>query len=500
MKNKQLKTTYSSLLALIFGAILTLSFSPIAIAICAFISVCGFFYLLENSTKLKKKLLIGYLYGVGFFATSISWVYVSIYAFSQSLLLAIFLSLLFIIVLSIFFLIFSLLAHICTVTLSPHRVLLYPVIWVILELGRTFLFTGFPWVLLGYSQTHNFLSAYASIGSVYLVSFAVCFIAILFNELVATFWHKRIKKACFFSFGILITLLLAFLLSHITWTVPAGSKKSVNLIQGNYVQEEKWDPQMLQKIINYYYQATDKNSADLIFWPENAIPTFKPYIEPFLQQINELGKAHNNAILVGTVALNKQDQYFNSAFVYGNGSGHYYKHHLVPFGEYYPFAKWLEPLMQHFSIPMSSFTKGQEIQPLLDMNGISVALYICYESAYPTELRAQLQNADLIGIISDDAWFGDSLAPWQHLEIAQMRAIETGRYVIQATNNGVTAIINPKGEITKHLPQNTQAILSGYITPMKGNTIWLLYGLYPLFALMLMFIAISVLTRFFNRR
>ncbi|WP_119343281.1 apolipoprotein N-acyltransferase [Facilibium subflavum] len=488
------------LLSFLAGALLTCAFAPINYPLAAFVSLCSFFYLLNIAQNLKRKTLLGYVYGIGFFATSVSWVYVSISTFSQSSTLGILLTALFIIILSLFFIIFVLLSAIAKTPIQ--RMLIYPVAWGVIELARTKLFTGFPWVLLGYTQTDSFLASYASIGGVYLVSFIVCLISVCLSEILLQFKqfkNQRIQRINKTTLILSITLavipiIAGIFINKITWTHPVGKSKTVRIIQGNYVEYQKWDPTRLQHIMRYYYQVTRNNPADLIFWSENSIPTFKPYITSYLKAVDEMAKAQDSAVLVGTVDVNAKSQYFNSAFVYGNGYGHYYKHHLVPFGEYYPFEYLLSPFMQYFNIPMSSFTKGQEIQPLLDMDGVLVALFICYESAYPFEVRAQLQNAHLIAIISDDAWFGNSLAPWQHAQIAQMRAIETGRFVVQSTNNGVSLIINPKGQVIAQLPRNKQSILSGKITPMAGQTFWMQYGIYPFVFISLLFIILSLLS------
>ena len=465
----------STILALSAGAMLMLSFAPIGFSLFAFISLILLLQILHKQQLTRQSLWLGYCYGIGFFSSSISWIYVSIHAFSQSVFLGITLTIVFILFLSLFFLVFGFFYIKLKNSYFVYRILLLPVTWLILELLRTHLFTGFPWVLLGYSQTHTFLSSFAPIGSVFLVGFVVCFIVICLSEIINHIFQLRIVISLIST--IIICLLIAVSLQQIKWTHSDGIEKSVSILQGKFIQNQKWDPSMLQTIINYYYTTTKDNLADLVFWPENSISTFKTFIEPFLQQVEDLGDTQKSAILVGTVASNSEDQYFNSAFVYGLGSGHYYKHNLVPFGEYFPFAYFIEPFIAYFNIPMSSFNKGDEVQPLLKMNGLSVALFICYEIAYPSEVFSQLQNADLIVVISDDAWFGNSLAPWQHEEISQMRAIETGRYLIQATNNGITSIINPQGKVVASLPRNEQGVLKGKVYAMKGQTLWMTYGL-----------------------
>ncbi|MFZ9036178.1 MAG: apolipoprotein N-acyltransferase [Francisellaceae bacterium] len=477
-----------SALILLTGALLTLSFAPFYIWPFAVVSPLIFFILLSRHKNLSGFLVTGLLYGIGFFATSVSWIYVSIHLFSQSPLLSIAITAVFVLVMSLFFMLFALIAY-YTRTLKLNRALTYPVAWTLLELIRGHLFTGFPWVLIGYGFTDTWFSGYAVIGSVYLVSFISVFITTLLLALMAP--KQSLKTRLFCLFAIFVLTLIGFMLKQHNWTQKNSKALSVSLIQGDYVLSQKWNPEMLQTIIDYYYTATQDNPADLIFWSENAIPTYRPYISPFLRQINTLGNSEDSAILVGTIDVNSKNQYFNAALVYGKGSGKYYKHHLVPFAEYYPFSRLISPFMRYFNIPMSDFTAGEKIQPLLEMNGISVALFICYEIAYPKEVRDQLQNAGLIAVISDDAWFGNSLAPWQHLEISQMRAIENGRFVLQTTNNGITAIIDPKGQITARLKPNTQDILHGKVYSYHGKTPWLYLGMIPLYCLMILFLVIA---------
>jgi len=479
------------IVAILCGGLLTTAFAPINFSLSAFIALFGFFCLLNKYNRLKIQLLFGFLFGLGFFSTSVSWIYISIYAFSQSNTLGIGLTVIFILILSLFPMTFVLLGYLFTKNAPLQKILLYPVFWVTTELLRTLLFTGFPWVLLGYSQTNNFLASYAKVGSVFLVSFVVCFIAILITHILLN--YRKIREVTICCITIILCLIFGLWLNNVDFTKPQGNAKTVSIIQGNYIQGQKWDQAMLETIINYYYTTTEQQQSELIFWPENSIPTFKPLITGFLNKIDRLAKQKNSAVLVGTVGVNGYNQYFNSAFVYGNGTGHYYKHHLVPFGEYYPFPFLIGPFMHYFDIPMSSFTKGDEIQPLIEMSGIKIAMFICYESAYPFELRQQLQNAEAIVITSDDAWFGNSLAPWQHEQIAQMRAIETGRFVIQATNNGMTSIINQYGKVTGRLPYNQQSVLTGTVESIEGHTPWLQYGLLPLCLILLSCIIIALI-------
>ena len=473
--------------AMFFGAILTLSLSPIKISIAAFISCISFFILLKKYTTVKSNIIIGYFYGLGFFITSISWIYNSIFLFTESIFVSSCITGSFILILSLFFSFFSCLTIIFTNRTDYSIILSYPVIWVFMELIRSFLCTGFPWVLLGYSQTNNFIGSYAKFGSVFLVGFITCLISSLVMLIMHDF--KKIK----YYIIIFLILILGELINLKDFTKHSDERKSVTIVQGNYKQNNKWDPDKLNDIMNYYYDATLNNPANLIFWPEASIPAFKKDVKKFLEKLNNLGISNNSAILLGILDNNRRGEYFNAAFTYGNASGIYYKIHLVPFGEYYPSFFFLNFFALYLNIPTPNFSQGQSSQrSYVIMDNIKVAPFICYEISYPFMVRNRSKSSNLIALLSDDGWFGNSLAPWQHEEISQMRAIETGRYLIQATNNGITSIINPKGEIIDRIEQDTQGVLKGTIYPMKGYTPWSKYGTLLLNGIILIFMLSNI--------
>lgn len=463
-----------SILALISGAILTFAFAPFELSALAQFSLAILFSLIYRSNSLKQKTLLGFIFGLGFFGTSVSWVYVSVALFSQSIMVAVIATSAFVLILSCFTALFGFLAGLCVKSLR-QMLWIYPCLWVLIEILRSYIFTGFPWVLVGYSQVNYSLGSLASIGSVYLVSYFTALIA----STVTVCLRKEIK---FTEVVYAITLIAIFqigamLINNIQWTTPNGKEKTITLVQANFVQDEKWDISTLDKMLPYYYQTLKSYPSDLMFWSENSIPTFKYQSQGFFDEINRVALKQNTAVLVGTVDLKANQRYTNHIFVLGKGSGSYDKHHLVPFGEYFPMASLIQPIMSNFEL--SNFSAGARIQPLMDMNGVSVAGIICFESAYATQVRAQLQDAQLLAVITDDAWFGKSLAPWQHIEIAKMRAIETGRYVVQASNDGITGIIRPNGKILQTIPPYQQAVLVGALLPMQGHTPWVMLGLWP---------------------
>jgi len=221
--------------------------------------------------------------------------------------------------------------------------------------------------------------------------------------------------------------------------------------------------QHYQNLTKPYWQ------SDLILWPEAAIPLPLPYAQNFVNQLSITAKKHHASLILG-IPVRINSQYYNAAIAIGTGSGKYYKQRLVPFGEYVPFEKVLRGLFTFFDLPMSEFVAGAKNQNLLRANGVLVAPYICYEVAYDNLVRQDLPRAQLLITISDDAWFGKSIAAAQHLQIGQMRCLETGRYMLFSTNNGITAIINPFGKIIARLPRFKTDVLSGKVYAMQKAT------------------------------
>lgn len=263
------------------------------------------------------------------------------------------------------------------------------------------------------------------------------------------------------------------------------------MVQGDIPQALKWDQAYVQTTLKRYLDLTEPYwHSSLIIWPEAAIPLLAQDAKPFLTLINtQATQAH--ATLMTGIPVQDGFTYYNAMLALGNGQGIYYKRHLVPFGEYLPFSSLLRGLINFFNIPMSDFSEGPEHQALMQANGHPIAAFICYEIAYPELVRTDLPQAKLLINISDDAWFGHSFAAAQQLQIGQMRALETGRYALFSTNNGITAIVSPDGAIQARAPAFQPAVLTGQITFMQGETPWVKLGTYPLLILLSIFCAIA---------
>ena len=291
----------------------------------------------------------------------------------------------------------------------------------------------------------------------------------------------------------LLPWLIAPAMNKADWTELSEEPVSFAAMQGNIPQQIKWDPDFLRDQIVAYLGMTEAHwQTDLILWPETAIPIPQDQAGKVIDHIREqLGE--NSTLITGIPWYGYSGQiedytFHNSIMAIGNGEGMYHKQKLVPFGEYVPLQGLLRGLIGFFDLPMSSFTPGPEQQAPLVANGMKITPYICYEVAYPDFVAFNARNTDLLLTISNDGWFGDSIGPLQHLQLARMRALETGRYMLRGTNNGVTAIINHKGEITERIPQFERAVLTGEVFTATGSTPYMQTGSWPVLTLAIILI------------
>lgn len=373
----------------------------------------------------------------------------------------------------------------------------FPLLWLAGEWLRGWLLGGFPWLSLGYSQIDAPWAGLAPlIGVLGLGALGVGMAALL---AVLPGLKMRARRWVILSLVFLVGL--GTLSGRLVWSRPAGPTLSVALVQANIAQSLKWRPERLPATLEYYRQRTLQYANNqLIVWPETAIPgTLEQVRDPWLEALINHPELHNRSLVMGAVTQNfTQQKYFNSIVLAGNGWPRYDKRHLVPFGEFTPLEFLLKPLIQAFAIPMSNFSVGVGDRPLLPIGDYWAGVSICFESAFPNEISEALPRAHYLINISNDAWFGDSLAPYQNLEIARMRALENARYLLRATNTGISAIINPQGQLMAEQPLMTEGVVTGSITPLTGVTPFSQWGDWPLSALWLL--AVAGLTRQHRRR
>ena len=286
---------------------------------------------------------------------------------------------------------------------------------------------------------------------------------------------------------------------------------NVSLVQGNIEQNLKWDPNYLYQTMENYGRLIGDNlgKTDLIILPEAAFPTYENSIQPFFQMLQSLAEKANTEVMVGTIYQDETlGKLFNSIVVVGNQTApyqmqtanRYNKHHLVPFGEYVPLESILRPLGSVFNLPMSAFQSGAPVQQALQAKNLNFTAAICYEIILGAQLQKNLTaNSDFILTVSNDAWFGNSIGPWQHLQMAQMRALELGKPVIRATNTGVTAFIDAQGKIVAQAPQFVETVLTHRIAPTQGKTPYSVFGDMPLYVLSAVFFLLHLLGMWLQR-
>jgi apolipoprotein N-acyltransferase len=364
-------------------------------------------------------------------------------------------------------------------------------LWFLYEWFRSWFLTGFPWLFAGDAQLHTWLNGWAPLLSVYGLSF--------FSAISAAAIYYSVIKRNLHYLVLLIVWPIGLILQNIQWTHPTG-ELTVSAVQGNIAQEIKWLPEQRRKTIDAYLEQTRLHwDSDVILWPETAVTELKDRFQVQLDFINEEGLDNKTAIITG-IPFRYTDgpfigEFHNSILAIGTGAGLYHKQKLVPFGEYIPFEGLIRGLLPFFDLPMSSFKKGESSQDLLKVdNGDSLFLlapFICYEIVYPEFVANMAKESDLLITISNDAWFGDSLGPKQHMAIAQMRALETQRYLLRSTNTGITALVNNKGEIVKQLPTNQRATLTALAQTRQGLTPFMIFGIWPLLLFSLLLLSIG---------
>jgi apolipoprotein N-acyltransferase len=467
----------AALLALLAGALFPLALSPFDWWPCAIVSVLLLHWLVRH-VSLRRGLVLFYLYGVGLYGVGVSWVYVSIRDHGgASAWLAGFLVLLFVLALALFLLLqgYLYLKFLRRSLLGPS--LGFAAAWIVREWLLTWLFTGFPWLFAGYGFIDTWLAGYGPLlgvlGISYLVILQTCLLAMVGTALL----RRRLPLA---AGGVALAASIwlgGWLLSNTTFVQPTGEQLQVSAVQGNIDQDSKWRRAMVGPILQTYTNlSAGEWGRDLIVWPEAAITLFRSDAKSFLQGLSARGQATGTTVIMGIPDRDAEGNFLNSAIAVGQGEGTYVKRRLVPFGEYVPLESVLRGLIQLFDLPMSRNVSGADEQAPLLVGERRISMSICYEVVYPDLVRETVEQPDLLVTISNDTWFGASIGPWQHLQMARMRALENGRYMLRATNNGVTAVINQQGQVVASLPQFEQGVLRAEVPMLSGVTPFARFG------------------------
>ena len=460
---------YPAILALaaMTGALMPLAFAPVSLWPLVFLLLALLLILVETQNSCRRVFFIGWTFGLGYFGFGVYWIYNSLHDFGMAPpVVAGILTGLMIVVLALF----------VGFTLSGWKFIqrikgqqgiwVLPLLWFAFEWLRGWILTGMPWLSVGYSQTESPLAGYAPLIGVYGLS-ALC--------LLLALAVLKITRDREFRYFVLIVLIFGagISLQNIDWTDAQPSALKVTMIQGNIPQEIKWQYDQRQNIFNIYWRETTRNwDSDLIVWPETALPGRSEDIEQdVLLPMAIAATEQDSSILTGVIVSDSASQrHYNSMLLLGTDQGVYHKRHLVMFGEYYP-MRWLLDFMRGMiNIPYSDLEPGPDEQAMMSVKGVKLGLSICFEDAFTRDIMRDIPASNILVNASNDAWFGDSLAPHQHLQMAQMRALETGRPMIRSTNTGISAFIDYRGRLIQKSEQFKIQSLTQNIVGRTGTT------------------------------
>lgn len=440
----------------------------------------------------RRCLVLGLAFGLGMYGFGASWVYISINQFgSTSVPLALLLTGLFVTGLALFF---SLPFYVYGrwFNKSTWSLLLgFPAMWVLNEWMRTWLLTGFPWLYIGYGHLNTPLAGWAPLWGVlgmgYIAVYSSCvLLALRLRDLSIRRQFTALSVALLLWFG-------GALLRDVQWTTLSEQPIAVGMAQGNIPQERKWDPLYLHETFRIFNGLSAPLwDLDWVIWPEAAIPLLYHEALADLESLAEQANKTDTVFITGILYDDREtQQYYNSLVALGEGSGITFKTRLVPFGEYIPLEHWLRGLIEFFNLPTSIIHPGPAYVEGLRAKDVTIAPSICYEVVYPDLVAKRAGDANVLLTVSNDAWFGHSIGPLQHFQMAQMRALETGRYMVRATNNGVSGIINPKGQVVVKGGRATREAIVGQVFPATGITPFIFWGSLPV--VMLAFAILAML-------
>jgi apolipoprotein N-acyltransferase len=476
----------------VLGCLMTTAFAPFGLSLLVPVLLMPLLYVCLSVSP-RDAGWLSFCFGFGLFLSGTYWIYVSVVVFGEApAWIALVLMLGLVLIMSAWLFAAGWLISRFAGGEPWLLLLVAPATWVFIEWLRGWVFTGFPWLAIGYSQVDTPLVGWAPVVGVYGVSF----MAVLGTTaiLVAVLTEGR-QRAIAIAI-VVLPLIGGGMLRFVEWTQPKGSQVESTIVQAGISQAEKWLPERLRPTLNFYREAAARTAgSELVVWPEVAIPALDDRVEPYIEALQADTRGSERSIVFGILERDEsrgEARIYNSVMlVSGDRRQSYRKRHLVPFGEYFPVPAKVREWMRMMSLPHNDLAAGADVQPLLEAgNGEKLAVAICYEDAYGAEQLYALPDATILINVSNDAWFGDSIAPHQHLEIARMRSLEVGRAAIRATNTGVSAFISHTGKVLDSGPQFEPVTLTMAVQPRAGSTPYARTGNLPVIGLCLLIIAI----------
>jgi apolipoprotein N-acyltransferase len=442
----------------------------------------------------------GFAFGAALFAAGTWWIYTAVHDFGQApVWLAVFLLAALVAIKGAYSALLGwIVARPAGAAPAARLLLLAPAGWTLMEWLRGWLFTGFPWLQLGSAHSDSALAALAPLGGVHLLTLVNALSAGALMLMLSGPWRRRaLAAAC-----LVLPWAAAVALAGREWTEEKGPPFPVALVQGAIPQDEKWQADHRAETLERY-RALNREAlgARIVVWPESAIPMLAHDAEVYLESIRREARAAGSDVMIGLLRFDFDTGEIRNGLLSMSaaGDGWYYKRRLVPFGEFFPVPPVVRRWMRLMSLPYYDMTPGAERQPALAAGGERLGATICYEDAYGSEQLAVLAEATLLVNVTNNAWFGDSSAPHQQLQMSRLRAREAGRWLMRATSNGITAVIGPDGAVTARAPQFEPAVLKASVQPRTGLTPYARAGNWPVLALAALMAAVAVLSAFGRR-
>ena len=475
----------------LLGCLMTTAFAPFGMSLLVPVLLLPLLYVYVSVSP-RDAGWLSFCFGFGLFLSGTYWIYISVVVFGEApAWIALVLMLGLVLIMSAWLFLAGWLISRFAQGEPWLLLLVAPATWVFIEWLRGWVLTGFPWLAIGYSQVDSLFAGWAPVIGVYGVSFMAMLSTTAILVAIMTDGRQRGVAIAIF----VLPLLAGGILKLVEWTDAKGAPVRSTIVQAGISQAEKWLPERLRPTLDFYREAAVRASdSELVVWPEVAIPSLDDRVEPFIQALQADTGGSGRSIVFGILERDEsrgEAKIYNSVMlVSGDRRQAYRKRHLVPFGEYFPVPPRVREWMRMMSLPHNDLAAGDDVQPLLEAgNGEKLAVAICYEDAYGAEQLYALPDASILVNVSNDAWFGDSIAPHQHLEIARMRSLEVGRAAIRATNTGVSAFISHTGKVLDSGAQFEPVVLTMAVQPREGSTPYARTGNLPVIGFCMLVIA-----------
>ncbi|HEY6452706.1 MAG TPA: apolipoprotein N-acyltransferase [Steroidobacteraceae bacterium] len=453
-------------IALAAGAALACASAPLAWWPLAILCPAVLMWLWDGATP-RSAAWCGFWFGAGTFGLGTWWLFISVHHFGGApLWLTAFIVLGLVGIMAAYHALLGFLTARYLPEQGGWRYLAgLPALWVLVEWWRGWFLSGFPWLTLGTTQTDTWLKGFAPVLGVYGVSALL----LVGSGALLALWRGSARLRVTAAVLLLLPWPIGVMLGRIDWTQDAGAPVTVAVLQGAIPQDQKWQADNVEPTRELYTRLNDEAlGAQLIVWPEAALPELANEVPKYLGQLYSRARSRGSDIVMGIIRADEDDRYYNSIMTLSNRVSFYSKHHLVPFAEYFPVPAFIRSWLRLMNLPYSDFTAGPAVQPAVAAGGTLLALSICYEDAYASADLPVLAQARVLVNVTNDAWFGHSWARYQHFQIARMRAIEAQRPLVRAANDGISALVGPRGQVLARAAEFKSTVLRGTVQPRSG--------------------------------